>query len=94
MLDKLKLFFRASKKILAMLAVVLTVTGLFSLSYYFTYTLGQMEACNAMLRKRPDTITYGLYCDHKIEGIVVRSAILKKSLFNITTGKTYFMISN
>ncbi len=59
-------------------------------AFYVTYQTGQMEACNAMLRMDEiNTRKFGLYCDQRPEGVVVRSTVLKKSLFNITTDTVY-----
>ena len=92
MKDKLLRAYKILKLVTLILVVFGVVTGGFIATVYVSYTSGQMSACNAMLRNDPNTRTYGLYCEQMIDGVNVRSTVLKKTLFNITTGTTYFII--
>ena len=94
MIDKIKKIYRILKLVVAVLLIFAVVTGGFVATVYVSYTAGQFEACNAMLRQDPNTRRFGLYCEQMANGVVVRSTVLKKSLFNITTGQTYFILGN
>lgn len=94
MLSKLKTLYRIIIGAFKIIVVSTIIFVVFGFGFYASYTAGQMDACNAMLRNDPQTKNYGLYCEQMIDGIVVRSTVLKKSLFNITLDKTYFIIGN
>lgn len=94
MLSKIKKISSWIKRV-SVVALILGSAFLFYVgTIYVSYTQGQMDACNAMLRNDPQTKTLGLYCEQMPEGIVVRSTVLKRSLFNITFDKVYFSLGD
>lgn len=94
MWNKIKKIGRFLKR-LTLVAVVISGLVLAQMTViYVSYTEGQMDACNAMLRNDPNTRLYGLYCEQMAKGVMVRSSVLKKSLFNITLDETHFIIED
>jgi hypothetical protein len=94
MFNKIKKVLRFIKITLISAVVVVGFLVISGGTMYFCYTQGQLDACNAMLRNDPNTQRFGLYCEQMVDGITVRSTVLKKSLFNITRDKVYFLIGD
>lgn len=88
MLSKLKNLCKRIWKVLKVSVLVVVALALLIIPFYFTYTFGQLSACNALLRRNPGTRRYGLYCEHTSMGVLVKSTIYRKTLLNITTDES------